>query len=103
LDAVLVCCSFVLIFAIFSLIGCFRFIFGIWRSLDLYFGTIITIKYYVSLHSIDDMYYTNTIKPENKRKTPNPTKPFLTSKRHIHQQAIGRRTHEPNRKNHKPS
>ena len=79
LDAMLVCCSFVLIFAIFSLIGSFRFIFGIWWSLDLYFGLFITIKYYVSLNSIDDVYYTYTIKPKNKRKPTNPTKPFLNS------------------------
>jgi len=68
LEVVLVCCSFVLNFAIFSFIGSFKFSFGIWWSLDLYFGPFTAIKYYVSLNSIDDMCNKNTIKPKSKEK-----------------------------------
>jgi len=51
----------------------------------LYFGLFNTIKYYVSLNSIDDMFDKNTIEPESKEKKLKPTKSFLTPKHSLTQ------------------
>jgi acetyl-CoA synthetase (ADP-forming) len=56
----------------------------------LYFGHFITIKYYVSLHSIDDLFNTNTNSPKTK-KTPKTNKQFLNPKHHIHKHSRGRK------------